>query len=412
MSGRPSATLEKASWLRRALRVHCPEGDHRVEYSSRSLMQECVRVDDRIAVKQRISSWFRPVSRFYVGSRSAEVVLSVWPWLTIHAFHLRIDGRVVYCDRRRDLFDGSGAAGEVPATNDDSADPLCPHCDRPLRGAGLDLAALPADLLRPDGPVGRPTAFFTFPRRQRLALIVAGILATLVGIISLAGAWLLPVGNAGAEMHGRHSAQILGFMMLVIGSAGFLYARRYRRLLAVTGSAGVVLIENDAVSSCRWRDIQAIRETQVAGDAQTVLPAAARGENHVFRVTGWDGVEMVFRSFLDDLPWLGEILRHETLPYLLPPALSDLEQGEVLDFGPLSIDAEGLRAGEDRRLRWHELQDVESANGALIVKQAGKWRAWFKAPLGQVPNAHVLLALIQHSRKGETRDDRGRMAGV
>jgi hypothetical protein len=389
------ATLERASWLRRVLRVCWPEGEQQIAYSGRSLMEERITLDGKLEVKYRIGSWFRPVSRFFMASWPAAIVLRVWPWLAIRSFHLLIDGKVLYCDHRRELFEDAGPISAIRdgrdapiAAPDDSKDPLCPHCDRPLLGLRFDFTSVPADLIRPTGPIGRPTAYFTFPRRQRLALIVAGILAAIVGIGLLAMLWFIP--NEGFV--------ILGLLLLARGPALVLYVWKYRRLQAIAGSAGIALIENDVVSSCRWQEIDAVQESLVTGEAKAVLAASARDENHVFRVTCRDGKVLVFRSFLDDLPWLGQIIQHETLPYLLPPAVAALEAGDALDFGPLCIDAEGLRSAPEKRLAWGELEDAEIANGLLVVKQVGKWRAWFKMPIGQVPNAHVLLALVHHYR--------------
>lgn len=392
MNETPIVTFEKASWLRRALRVRVASDEYPVVYSGRSLTHERIFVDGRLAAQYRVSSWFRPVTRFLIGQRTAEATVRVWPWLTMRSFHLLIDGRVVFCDHRRDFFDGSeprSTEGTLIAAREGSDDPLCPYCDRPLRGLRLDLSALPADFQRSDGPVGQATAVFSFPRRQRLALIVAGFLAVLVGIGFLVGLLFVLDHN-------------LGFLGLLLAGVGPLFIRqalKYRRLHAVAGRAGVASIENEAVTSCRWQDISTFQESFLTGEAQTVLQASARGENHFLRVTCRDGTQMVFRSFLDDLPWLAKLSQRETLPYLLPPAVAALKKGQVLAFGPLLLDAEGLKSAPEKRLSWDEVSDVTSANGLVKVMQTGKLWAWFKTPLSQVPNPHVLLALVQLCRK-------------
>ena len=147
--------------------------------------------------------------------------------------------------------------------------------------------------------------------RQRMASMVTGILAALAGIGLLAALWFVP----------DHRLGLLGGLLLAVGPVLVIYARKYRRLQAVTGSEGVALIENDAVLPCRWHDIQIVRETQLAGELQSTLKASVRGEDHLFHITCRDGKELIFRSFLDDLAWLGQIIQHETLSHLLPPSL-------------------------------------------------------------------------------------------
>lgn len=406
MDGQTSAILNRASWLRRTLTVHLPDGEHQLEYSSRNLVQERIVVNGRVEIQTRISSWFRPIFRFFIGSQPAVVEVRVAPWLTLRSFHLLVGGRVLYCDHRRDLFEGQeprrGGAdkGGMPVSPLClSGDPLCPFCDRELRGVAPRLDALPDEFVQANEPLGRPTAVFSFGRRQRLAWIAAGILATVLGIALVALLWLLPIQNAGADMNGRHSGQLLGLLLAGVGPVLVLYARKYRLLHAVTSSEGVALIENDTVSWCRWQNIETVWETLLAGETSSTLQASARGENHMFRVRCRAGKELVFRSFLDDLPWLGQIIKHETLPYLLPPAVAALKAGEALSFGPLSLDSEGLSAGADKFLSWAELKDVQAANGLLVASRIGKRWAWLKVPLGQVPNAHVLLVLVSCYRK-------------
>jgi hypothetical protein len=312
MGKRFRAALANTSWLRRVLRAHSPEGEYDIAYSGRSLVYERIIVNGRLEVQHRITSWFRPVSRFFAGSQPAAIVLRVWPWLTIRSFHLLIDGQVLYCDHRRDLFEEPGpslaidnGADALATALDGPKDPLCPHCDRPLRGFGLDLASLPAGLVQSsDGPIGRLTAVFTFARKQRLALIVAVVLAAVVGVGLLAALCFIL----------DERIAFLGMLILAVGPALVLHARKYRRLQAVAGSDGVALVENDNVSSCRWHEVQTVRETLLAGELQSALQASARGEDHVFRVTCRDGKELVFRNFLDDLPWLGKIIEHERCP--------------------------------------------------------------------------------------------------
>lgn len=413
-----SVILKKASWLRRVLCVQLPEGEQQIEYSSRSLSHERLLVNGQVEIEKRISTWFRPVFRFFAGTRQATIAVRVSPWLTIRSFHLLIDGQVLYCDRRRDLFEGSepqrfaySGADRSLIVSGEPKDPLCPYCDRLVRGVGVDLTPLPVEWTRTDGAIGRPTAVFAFARQQRLTLMVAGILATLAGIALFAASWFLPGANGPAGA-GLHHLYLFGFLLVSVGPVAVFFALKNRRLSAVAGSKGVGLIENDAVSSCRWEDIESIHETLMAGEVHSALRASVRGEDHFFRVKCRNGTELVFRNFLDDLVGLGKILKHETLAYLLPPAVAALENGETLDFGPFVLDAEGLRVSEDKRLDWDEVDEVKIAKGLVTVTRVGKRWNWFKSPLGRVPNAHVLLALVRHCCERGFCDDTGGMAGV
>lgn len=419
MSELKSAHLLRASWLRRVLKVQLSDGVYEIEYSSRSLTHDRIFLNGQLEIQTRISSWFRPLFRFFVGGRPAVIAVRVAPWLALRSFHLLLDGQVVYCDRRRDLFEGEAPARSFSNGVDHSdsaaegaADPLCPYCDRKLHGAGLDFASLPDELRRQIDAIGRPTAVFSFARQQRVALIVAGILACCFGIALLAVLLFLPEKNPAAEMQARHMGYFLGSMLLFVGPIAVFYALRTRRLHAITGSEGVALLVNDTVSYCRWEEIESVYETVVAGEARTALETSVRGDDHVFRVRCQNGKELVFRNYLNDLPWLGKIIERETLPYLLPLAVEALENGDTLSFGPITLDAVGLREGPKKELPWKELGEVKLVGGWLTIMQQGKRRAWLKTSRGQVPNTHILLALVRYYHSRESGDGGGETSAV
>ena len=111
---------------------------------------------------------------FFLGSRHATIAPRVWPWLAVRSFHLLTDGKVIYCDHRRELFEESSPeltpeaeSSALPGILTDYNDLVCPYCGRPIKDAALDLSSVPQELVRSDGPIGTPTAVFTFGRGQR-----------------------------------------------------------------------------------------------------------------------------------------------------------------------------------------------------------------------------------------------------
>jgi hypothetical protein len=68
--------------------------------------------------------------------------------------------------------------------------------------------------------------------------------------------------------------------------------------------------------------------------------------------------------------------------------------GSRVAFGPLSVGPGGITAG-DQSLPWSEIDDVQIRKGMMSVKKAGKWLAWKRAQVSQIPNYFILDALVR-----------------
>ena len=76
-----------------------------------------------------------------------------------------------------------------------------------------------------------------------------------------------------------------------------------------------------------------------------------------------------------------------------PKAVERFNAGQLVSFGPLSVGPSGITAG-DQSLPWSEIEDVQTRKGMVSVKKSGKWLAWKRAQVSQIPNYFIFDALV------------------
>jgi hypothetical protein len=81
----------------------------------------------------------------------------------------------------------------------------------------------------------------------------------------------------------------------------------------------------------------------------------------------------------------------------LPRALEALQEGKRLEFGNLAVDVEGISDGRDH-LPWREVESIDTKDGKVRVKRAGRWMNWSSTRVSAIPDVFVLLALAEALR--------------
>jgi hypothetical protein len=117
-----------------------------------------------------------------------------------------------------------------------------------------------------------------------------------------------------------------------------------------------------------------------------------------------DGNRMVLTSHLRGIDAIGSIVEQESVRRQVPRVLADLEAGRTVPFGPFAVSKAGLAHGS-RELAWCDVagatvdEDViaigDTTRGIRVLPKRGGIIAWAGASYDEVPNAAVLLALVQ-----------------
>lgn len=141
---------------------------------------------------------------------------------------------------------------------------------------------------------------------------------------------------------------------------------------------------------CRWDEIDTVTETIT----NVYLHGVFTHTEHHLRVKRRDGKQLAIDANLKGIQELCNTVQSEALTRLYPIAVQALKNGCRVGFGPLRLSSEGIDNGTEV-LWWGEIERVELDAGILTVRAWGMKRDWFSRPLGEIPNARILLALLE-----------------
>ena len=249
-------------------------------------------------------------------------------------------------------------------------------------------------MLTPTPDLGPKQAEFRSSGWGRMTLGCLGLICTLIGVAFLAA---LIVGLVNGQVAALRGVLVFGGLLLVGGIALLGGTRKAARARIEVYADGLVLREGADATCCHWADIVTVTEKEaVSGDE--VMGEALMHESRAFHLRLRSGRIIVLKSYISRLAKLGTVLKQETLPHLLPGYQAALDQGRRVEFGPISLQRDGIELQEDL-LPWQEVAGVNRKRGWIRIHRPGAWTSWKKVKLSDVPNAHVLLEMVaQHLR--------------
>lgn len=263
------------------------------------------------------------------------------------------------------------------------------------------------DLARAVGELGPPDHLFRVAAgwaRAKL-LVAAGMI-----LFGAVGSYLwFAVGPGDFNI-------LIKFLLMppVLGAALLVHLVRNRGLAVLVYPTGLLRLRRGEVESFPWDEVAAVKlKVQAAAVAVSRdpdgEPAAAWVPVVVPSVQVWtarltvervDGASAHFGPALDGYDRLAEEVQRRTFGRFWADARGRVAAGHPVPFGDLSVYRDGLHhAG--KFLRWREVKEVVVSQGRLTVKREGKWLPWaVLKDIAEVPNPHVLLALVEECRKG------------
>ncbi len=234
------------------------------------------------------------------------------------------------------------------------------------------------------GQLGEPIAVF--------AVRGAGFLRKLVLAPALIGAGLtLELLLIGVLHIHNHELLFVGVVLILSGITLVVRALRNRGLRVVVFPEGLVRLHRGEAQGLCWEEIDQVWQRKNEGSNWAMR--AWRGIL-TLKVQTADGRRLTFDDSLPRLADLAQIICGETLPFLWPQAQAAWESGTPLDFGKLRISQQGLSQGKET-LPWSALQKIKINGAQLLVYKKGKWTHSLNFSLSDIPNSHVLLALLE-----------------
>jgi hypothetical protein len=188
----------------------------------------------------------------------------------------------------------------------------------------------------------------------------------------------------------------LGVGAVLAALAGLCAYNAWRNwtLGAALFAGGVGYRDRKGVRAVGWGDVEAVWQAVT----RRYVNGVYAGTTHVYRARTRAGETLTFDDRLRDVAALGEALVKGSAAALLPGAQRAFDAGERVTFGPLALDRAGLHSG-GKSLPWAEVKAVKIERGVVSVDRDGKWFAWTRATVPQIPNFYVLVALL--SRLGK-----------
>jgi hypothetical protein len=175
---------------------------------------------------------------------------------------------------------------------------------------------------------------------------------------------------------------------------------------------GLTYSNEDTKITARWEEVTHVWQQVVRHSTNSVHTST----DYSYRMLFADGASVRFRASLDartarrseasglspapgtttqvEVAQLGRIIETAVTRAQLPKAIDLFNSGQPVSFGPLSVSRTGITDG-DQILPWNEIEWVRTYSGKVSVKKSGKWLAWGKADVSQIPNYFVFNALVQ-----------------
>ncbi|MBX9582543.1 MAG: hypothetical protein K2X87_19735 [Gemmataceae bacterium] len=256
--------------------------------------------------------------------------------------------------------------------------------------------------------LGEPDRVFQVGARWLRTKLLLGVGLLLYGVVANYAWWV----------HGPQNFHHLVLHLLIwppaLGAALLVHMYRQRGLVVLIYPVGLLRMRRDEVDSFPWAEITAVRLKVQKADGAVVVrspggePVSAWLPAEVPAVQMWtagltlvraDGVEAHFGPAVGGYDALATEVQARTFGRLWADAWGRFRAGGAVEFGDLAAAPAGLRHN-GKLLRWAEVKEVSVAGGKLVVKQAGKWLGWAAVKdVTDVPNPHVLFALVEEARK-------------
>jgi hypothetical protein len=205
---------------------------------------------------------------------------------------------------------------------------------------------------------------------------------------------LLPAGAIWAAVS---NIQGMGWVALVLAvltifpAAGLFILRRRLKWRALLHREGLVLERNGPPEILPWSDVKYCTERNVNG-------------HYSVRLRLMDQRLIILDANFKGHHALGGAVREAVTRTVLARAAGQMEKGEEVPFGPLTVSRDGLSNGKER-IGWDEVSELGvvrnfSGSGYKVeVQKKGATLAWFSRPTIDFPNAEAFLELASRFTK-------------
>lgn len=237
--------------------------------------------------------------------------------------------------------------------------------------------------------LGAPTADYKVVlNKEKRTYLIMGIIGTIL-LGAGAGVFLAPTENYDIKVGLLCIAFALFCLVMAIRYA--TYPLRYKTWHVYTCDKGFIFSKGGKAGVFRWEQIESFWE-QVTQHKRYGMNI---GMTHKYTVRHVDGTEAIFDDKFGNVDKLGETINEEIIRVKLPQAIAAFTDGQVLNFGPISISLQGVSKGKDS-LPWDQIKRIYVSGGYFIVDRHKNLISWANIEASKIPNVSLLTRLIGH----------------
>ena len=164
--------------------------------------------------------------------------------------------------------------------------------------------------------------------------------------------------------------------------------KRARQVVLVYKNALAIRIYKNKSYLFFWDQIIGLACTTV----QPTFFGRALRARHQIKIFPMGGKPIVLNDRIPNIAELAGRIKAKLYPRLLPNLRKSLNDGNPLDFGPITLRKDSLLI-QDKIIPWDQINDINVQRGRLIVESGTKRP--FKIPAGQIINIEILIQLLQ-----------------
>ncbi len=170
---------------------------------------------------------------------------------------------------------------------------------------------------------------------------------------------------------------------------------------------GLMRVKSGAAEAIRWDQVREVSKIYMyyglaqVGVGLRLLPALKE-----YQLRRADGTELVLAKTFSRFRQLGKTIEKEVTRRGLPSALAACNAGQMLQFGSISVSAQGiLLPSKKEPLSWDEVNKVLVSGGILYVNNKKKGALLYSNDsflVSQIPNFCVLVELVKQIKSASS----------
>lgn len=253
---------------------------------------------------------------------------------------------------------------------------------------------LSADFPEEVRSLGEPIAEFKIGGGTFLFFMTVGILGLLLGLAMLG--WplleLVEIAEKGKGVIHVGRAIFGGLMLMSGGVVALVKAFKSRGLKVFAFASGLAQIQKISVEIMRWDEVEEVLRTHNEQSQGLTLRSPVQ-----LTLKAKDGRTWIFDERMSHLRELRMLVEGRTLKHLLQSAREAYDAGKTVVFGVVDIKQDGVAVG-NTVFPWDIVEEATAERGRLTFAGRDQGKPLGYVDLAQVPNAHVLVALVEHAR--------------